>query len=114
MDRRPAAQCIVGACVRVCVAACSAEEGIRARPFEHDRATEHTKTGETGTMAKQRRDELAAYTFARKRTVAAFLAPSPGGSEEGAPRPIHTVMPSLAVGIVLVIGFIAWGVIKPT
>ncbi|WP_210592852.1 type VII secretion protein EccB [Streptomyces sp. GESEQ-35] len=65
-------------------------------------------------MAKQRRDELAAYTFARKRTVAAFLAPSPGGSEEGAPRPIRTVMPSLAVGVVLVIGFIAWGVIKPS
>lgn len=64
-------------------------------------------------MAK-RRDELAAYTFARKRTVAAFLAPSPGGSEEGAPRPIRTVMPSLGVGLVLVIGFIAWGVIKPT
>ncbi|WP_327353062.1 type VII secretion protein EccB [Streptomyces sp. NBC_01304] len=63
-------------------------------------------------MAK-RRDELAAYTFARKRTVAAFLAPSPGGSEEGAPRPIRTVMPSFAVAIVLVIGFIAWGVIKP-
>ncbi|WP_030896578.1 type VII secretion protein EccB [Streptomyces sp. NRRL S-474] len=65
-------------------------------------------------MAKQRRDELAAYTFARKRTVAAFLAPSPGGSEEGAPRPVRTVMPSLGVGVVLVIGFIAWGVIKPT
>ncbi|MEU0744224.1 type VII secretion protein EccB [Streptomyces sp. NPDC006134] len=60
-----------------------------------------------------RRDELAAYTFARKRTVAAFLAPSPGGSEEGAPRPVRTVMPSLAVGVVLVVGFIAWGVIKP-
>ncbi|MGW0733535.1 type VII secretion protein EccB [Streptomyces sp. NPDC002851] len=64
-------------------------------------------------MAK-RRDELAAYTFARKRTVAAFLAPQPGGSEEGAPRPVRTVMPSLAVGVILVIGFIAWGVIKPT
>ncbi|MFM9373060.1 type VII secretion protein EccB [Streptomyces sp. Da 82-17] len=63
-------------------------------------------------MAK-RRDELAAYTFARKRTVAAFLAPEPGGSEEGAPRPVRTVMPSLAVGVVLVVGFIAWGVIKP-
>ncbi|MGX1886359.1 type VII secretion protein EccB [Streptomyces sp. NPDC055287] len=61
-----------------------------------------------------RRDELAAYTFARKRTVAAFLAPSPGGSDEGAPRPIRTVMPSLGVGVVLVIGFIAWGVLKPS
>ncbi|WP_093798738.1 type VII secretion protein EccB [Streptomyces sp. Wb2n-11] len=61
-----------------------------------------------------RRDELAAYTFARKRTVAAFLAPSPGGSDEGAPRPVRTVMPSLAVGVVLVVGFIAWGVLKPS
>ncbi|MFJ9121639.1 type VII secretion protein EccB [Streptomyces sp. NPDC102394] len=64
-------------------------------------------------MAK-RQDELAAYNFARKRTVAAFLAPSPGGSEEGAPRPVRTVTPSLALGVVLVVGFIAWGVIKPT
>ncbi|MGV9248621.1 type VII secretion protein EccB [Streptomyces sp. NPDC003710] len=64
-------------------------------------------------MAK-RRDELAAYTFARKRTVAAFLAPSPGGSDEGAPRAMQTVMPSLAMGVVLVVGFIAWGVIKPS
>ncbi|MGW1162803.1 type VII secretion protein EccB [Streptomyces sp. NPDC002519] len=64
-------------------------------------------------MAK-RRDELAAYTFARKRTVSAFLAPSPGGSDEGAPRPMQTVMPSLAMGVVLVVGFIAWGVIKPS
>ncbi|RPF36701.1 type VII secretion protein EccB [Streptomyces sp. TLI_185] len=63
-------------------------------------------------MAK-RQDELAAYNFARKRTVAAFLAPSPGGSEEGAPRPMRTVTPSLALGVVLVIGFIAYGVIKP-
>ncbi len=63
-------------------------------------------------MAK-RQDELAAYNFARKRTVAAFLAPSPGGSEEGAPRPMRTVTPSLAVGVILVVGFIAWGAIKP-
>jgi type VII secretion protein EccB len=63
-------------------------------------------------MAK-RQDELAAYNFARKRTVAAFLAPSPGGSEEGAPRPMRTVTPSLALGVVLVVGFIAWGAIKP-
>ncbi|MEU6578335.1 type VII secretion protein EccB [Streptomyces sp. NPDC046805] len=81
--------------------------------IEHHHTIEHHKTGDQGTMAK-RRDELAAYTFARKRTVAAFLAPSPGGSEEGAPRPVHTVMPSLAVGVVLVVGFIAWGVIRPT
>jgi type VII secretion protein EccB len=87
-------------------------EHHRADTIERHHTIEHHKTGDLGTMAK-RRDELAAYTFARKRTVAAFLAPSPGGSEEGAPRPVHTVMPSLAMGVVLVVGFIAWGVIKP-
>ncbi|GAA1370613.1 type VII secretion protein EccB [Streptomyces beijiangensis] len=61
-----------------------------------------------------RKDELSAYSFARKRTVAAFLAPSPGGSEEGAPRPLKTVMPSLIVGVVLVVGCVGWGVIKPS
>ncbi|WP_329123717.1 type VII secretion protein EccB [Streptomyces sp. NBC_01465] len=61
-----------------------------------------------------RKDELSAYSFARKRTVAAFLAPSPGGSEEGAPRPFKTVMPSLIVGVILVVGCVGWGVIKPS
>ncbi len=60
-----------------------------------------------------RRDELNAYTFARKRTVAAFLRPSPSGSEEGAPRPLHAVGPSLVAGALLLAGFGAWGMIKP-
>ncbi|MEU1313144.1 type VII secretion protein EccB [Streptomyces cinnamoneus] len=60
-----------------------------------------------------RRDELNAYTFAKKRTVAAFLQPSPSGSEEGAPRPLRTVLPGLVVGALLVAGFGAWGVFKP-
>lgn len=32
-----------------------------------------------------RKEQLNAYTFARKRVVAAFLQPSPAGSDEGAP-----------------------------
>jgi type VII secretion protein EccB len=60
-----------------------------------------------------RRDELNAYTFARKRTVAAFLQPSPTGSEEGAPRPLRTVLPSLVVGALIVAGFGALGLFKP-
>ncbi|MBY8889181.1 type VII secretion protein EccB [Streptomyces sp. PTM05] len=60
-----------------------------------------------------RRDELNAYTFARKRTVAAFLQPSPSGSEEGAPRPLRAVAPSLVAAALLVAGFGAWGLIKP-
>src|SRR5437879_2808749 len=102
----PPAQGIVSAC-----SATPKRPVEHAEPIDHIQHIghiEHHTTGDLGTMAK-RRDELAAYTFARKRTVAAFLAPSPGGSDEGAPRPVHMVMPSLAVGVVLVVGFIAWG-----
>ncbi|MHA7961810.1 type VII secretion protein EccB [Streptomyces sp. L500] len=60
-----------------------------------------------------RRDELNAYTFAKKRTVAAFLQPSPTGSEEGAPRPLRTVLPGVVIGALLVAGFGAWGVFRP-
>ncbi|MEK8145063.1 type VII secretion protein EccB [Streptomyces sp. M10(2022)] len=34
-----------------------------------------------------RRDELNAYTFAKRRLIAQFLQPNPSGSEEGAPVP---------------------------
>ncbi|MEV0266615.1 type VII secretion protein EccB [Streptomyces sp. NPDC050617] len=61
-----------------------------------------------------RRDELNAYTFAKKRTVAAFLQPSPTGTEEGAPRPLRTVLPSVVVGALILAGFGAWGMFKPT
>lgn len=61
-----------------------------------------------------RRDELNAYSFARRRTVAAFLRPSPHGSEEAAPRPLKTVLPSLGVATMLVVGFGAWGMLSPT
>ncbi|WP_030544431.1 type VII secretion protein EccB [Streptomyces albus] len=60
-----------------------------------------------------RRDELNAYTFARRRTVAAFLQPSPTGSEEGAPRPLRAVVPGLIIGALVVAGFGAWGMFKP-
>jgi type VII secretion protein EccB len=61
-----------------------------------------------------RRDELNAYSFARRRTVAAFLQPSPHGSEEAAPRPLKTVLPSLGVAALVLIGFGAWGMLSPT
>ncbi|MFD5466197.1 type VII secretion protein EccB [Kitasatospora sp. NPDC127059] len=60
-----------------------------------------------------RRDELNAYTFARKRTVGAFLLPSGGGSDEDAPRPVKAVLPSVLVGTLVVAGFGLWGVFKP-
>ncbi|MFK0257252.1 type VII secretion protein EccB [Streptomyces sp. NPDC090445] len=60
-----------------------------------------------------RRDELNAYTFAKRRTVAAFLQPSATGSEEGAPRPLRAVVPGLVVGAVVLAGFGAWGMFKP-
>jgi type VII secretion protein EccB len=61
-----------------------------------------------------RRDELNAYTFAKKRTVAAFLQPSPTGTEEGAPRPLRAVLPSMVVGALILAGFGAYGMFKPT
>lgn len=60
-----------------------------------------------------RRDELNAFTYARKRTVASFLKPLPNGSTESAPRPLKTVLPSIILGAVLVAGFGACGIIKP-
>ncbi|MER5713433.1 type VII secretion protein EccB [Streptomyces sp. NPDC042898] len=60
-----------------------------------------------------RRDELNAYTFAKKRTVAAFLQPSPSGTEEGAPRPLRAIVPGLIVGALVMAGFGAWGMFSP-
>ncbi|MCC9311395.1 type VII secretion protein EccB [Kitasatospora sp. RB6PN24] len=61
-----------------------------------------------------RRDELNAYTFARKRMVGAFLQPGNGGSDEDAPRPIRAVVPSMVVGALVMAGFGLWGMIKPS
>lgn len=61
-----------------------------------------------------RRNELSAYTFSRRRTVAAFLQPSGGGNEEDAPKALRAVMPSLVVGALTVAGFGAYGMIKPS
>lgn len=60
-----------------------------------------------------RRDELNAYTFAKKRTVASFLQPSATGTEEGAPRPMRAVLPSIIVGVLILAGFGAFGMFKP-
>lgn len=61
-----------------------------------------------------RKEQLNAYTFARKRVVAAFLQPSPAGSDEGAPRPLRALVPGIVVGAVLLAGFGAWGLISPS
>ncbi|MCX4696712.1 type VII secretion protein EccB [Streptomyces sp. NBC_01408] len=61
-----------------------------------------------------RRDELNAYTFAKRRTVAAFLQPSATGTEEGAPRPLRAVLPGVVIGALVLAGFGAWGMFKPT
>ena len=61
-----------------------------------------------------RRDELNAYTFAKRRTLASFLQPSPSGSEEGAPRPLRAIVPGAVVGIVVLAVFGAVGLFSPT
>lgn len=61
-----------------------------------------------------RRDELSAYTFAKRRMLASFLRPSPTGSEEGAPKPLGTVLPGVVVGVVVLGVFGAIGLFSPT
>ncbi|MEU9116690.1 type VII secretion protein EccB [Streptomyces sp. NPDC048483] len=60
-----------------------------------------------------RRDELNAYSFARKRTNAAFLKPLPNGSIESAPKPLKAVVPSIIVSVLMLVGFGACGILKP-
>jgi type VII secretion protein EccB len=62
----------------------------------------------------ERRDELSAHTFARKRTLAAFLQPESRVSDEEAPRPVRAMMPGTVMSLVLVVGCIAWGAIAPS
>lgn len=70
-------------------------------------------TGEKQTLMASRRDELNAYTFAKRRMLASFIQPSPSGSEEGAPRPLRGVVPGIIVGVIVLAVFGAWGMFKP-
>ncbi|MFI6580519.1 type VII secretion protein EccB [Embleya sp. NPDC050493] len=61
-----------------------------------------------------RREQLEAYIFARRRMVAAFLQPAPGGgTEENAPKPMRMVTPSIVVAMLVLVGFGVVGLIKP-
>ncbi|MFB6441391.1 type VII secretion protein EccB [Streptomyces sp. NPDC056411] len=60
-----------------------------------------------------RRDELNAYSFARKRTNAAFLKPLPNGSIESAPKPLKAVVPSIVMSVLVMVGFGAYGILSP-
>ncbi|WP_459751160.1 type VII secretion protein EccB [Streptomyces sennicomposti] len=61
-----------------------------------------------------RRDELNAYTFAKRRMLASFLRPSASGSEEGAPKPLGAVVPGVIVGAVVLAVFGGIGLFSPT
>ncbi|MET7919145.1 type VII secretion protein EccB [Streptomyces avermitilis] len=61
-----------------------------------------------------RRDELNAYTFAKRRVLASFVQPSPSGSEEGAPKPLRAVLPGVIIGVVILAVFGAIGMFSPT
>lgn len=74
---------------------------------------DHRTAGERLSPMASRRDELNAYTFAKKRLVSAFLQPSPTGTEEGAPRPVRGIVPGIVVGALILAGFGAWGMFKP-
>ncbi|MFS4094068.1 type VII secretion protein EccB [Streptomyces sp. AF1A] len=61
-----------------------------------------------------RRDQLNAYTFAKRRMLASFVRSSPDASDEGAPRPLRAILPGGIVGVVVLAAFGAWGMFKPT
>lgn len=61
-----------------------------------------------------RRDQLNAYTFAKRRMLASFVQSSPDASDEGAPRPLRAVLPGAIVGVVVLAAFGAWGMFRPT
>ncbi|MEU6510639.1 MULTISPECIES: type VII secretion protein EccB [unclassified Streptomyces] len=61
-----------------------------------------------------RRDQLNAYTFAKRRMLASFVQSSPEPSDEGAPRPLRAILPGAVVGAVVLAAFGAWGMFKPT
>lgn len=57
----------------------------------------------------ERRDELDAYVFARKRIVAAFLRGGDAASDRDAPQPVRAFLASLALGVLLLAGYGLWG-----
>src|SRR5690606_21602390 len=70
--------------------------------------------GERHAPMASRRDQLNAYTFAKRRLLAAFVQSFPQGSEEGAPRPLRGVVPGIVIGVIVMAVFGAWGMLKPT
>ncbi|MCB5169963.1 type VII secretion protein EccB [Streptomyces bambusae] len=65
-----------------------------------------------------RRDELNAYTTAKRRVVAALLYPTGTdgghpGADDGAPRPWRAVVPGLVAAALLLAGHGAWGMLRP-
>ncbi|MFJ4716078.1 type VII secretion protein EccB [Streptomyces sp. NPDC088785] len=60
-----------------------------------------------------RRDELNAYNFSRKRTVASFLKPLPNGSVESAPKPLKHAVSGIVMSVVILAGFGACGLLSP-
>jgi type VII secretion protein EccB len=61
-----------------------------------------------------RKDQLDAFVFARRRMVANLVAPSPTGSDEGAPRPVKTFFTSAILSAIAVAGVAVLGVFKPS
>ncbi|UGQ09905.1 type VII secretion protein EccB [Yinghuangia sp. ASG 101] len=61
-----------------------------------------------------RREQLEAYTFARRRMVAGFLQPEPGGgAEEKAPKPFRALVPGIVIGALILTGFGVYGLVRP-
>ncbi|MFI9275895.1 type VII secretion protein EccB [Kitasatospora sp. NPDC052896] len=60
-----------------------------------------------------RKDQLNAYAFARRRTVAAFLQPALTATEAPPPSALGALLPSVLAGVLLLAAFGAWGIFRP-
>ena len=60
-----------------------------------------------------RKEQLDAFNFARRRTVANLVVPSATGSDEGAPRPVRTFATSIILSAIAVAAVAVLGVFKP-
>jgi type VII secretion protein EccB len=60
------------------------------------------------------KEQIEALKFARRRMVANLLAPSPTGSDAGAPRPVKTFLASMVLGVVAVATMTVLGYLHPS
>ncbi|HEY3869024.1 MAG TPA: type VII secretion protein EccB [Actinocrinis sp.] len=61
-----------------------------------------------------RKEQVDAFSFARRRMVSNMVAPTATGSDEFAPRPVRTFLTSFMIGAVAIAAVVVLGVFRPS